>query len=206
MTSIQDLAYMPISELSGQIQNKAISPVEVVQAMLARVEQLDPTLNAFNTVFRDEALAAARQAEADIQRGEYRGPLHGVPIGIKNIYECGPTTCGSESLASYIADQDCTSVAKLKRAGAIILGKTATYEFAYGFPTTQSYFKPTRNPWSLDHDAGGSSSGTAASTAGGMAYAGMGSCTGGSIRWPAQACGIVGLNSMFKFLAFDREE
>jgi aspartyl-tRNA(Asn)/glutamyl-tRNA(Gln) amidotransferase subunit A len=197
MTSVQELAYLPISELAGQIQKKDISPVEVVQAMLIRVDELDPTLNAFNTVFRAEALTAARQAEADIQRGEYRGPLHGVPIGIKDIYECGPTTCGSESLADYVADQDCTSVAKLKQAGAIILGKTATYEFAYGFPTTQSYFKPTRNPWSLDHDAGGSSSGTAASTAGGMAYAGMGSCTGGSIRWPAQACGIVGLKATY---------
>ena len=123
--------------------------------------------------------------------------MHGIPIGIKDIYECGPTTCGSESLADYVADQDCTSVAKLKQAGAIVVGKTATYEFAYGFPTTQSYFKPTRNPWSLAHDAGGSSSGTAASTAAGLAYAGMGSCTGGSIRWPAQACGIVGLKATY---------
>ena len=197
MTLVQELAYMPISELAGQIQKKNISPVEVVHAMLTRVEEIDPQLNAFYTVFHNEALTAARQAEADIQRGEYRGPLHGIPIGIKDIYECGPTTCGSESLADYVADQDCTSVAKLKQAGAIILGKTATYEFAYGFPTTQSYFKPTRNPWSLSHDAGGSSSGTAASTAGGMAYAGMGSCTGGSIRWPAQACGIVGLKATY---------
>lgn len=197
MTAAQELAYLPISELAKRIQTKQISPVEVTQAILARVDELEPKLNAFNTVFSDEALTSARQAEADIQRGQYRGPLHGIPIGIKDIYECGPTTCGSESLASYVAEKDCTSVAKLKQAGAIILGKTATYEFAYGFPTTQSYFKPTRNPWSLSHDAGGSSSGTAASTAAGMAYAGMGSCTGGSIRWPAQACGIVGLKATY---------
>ena len=197
MSTAQDLAYLSISELSDRIRNKDISPVEVVQATLARIDQLEPQLNAFNTVFADQAVAEARQAEADIGRGDYRGPLHGIPIGIKDIYECGPTTCGSESLADYVADQDCTSVAKLKQAGAIVVGKTATYEFAYGFPTTQSYFKPTRNPWSLAHDAGGSSSGTASSTAAGLAYAGMGSCTGGSIRWPAQACGIVGLKATY---------
>ena len=197
MSADHDLAYVSIAELSDRIRNKDISPVEVVQATLDRIDRLEPRLNAFNTVFADQALAEARQAETDIGRGVYRGPLHGIPIGIKDIYECGPTTCGSESLADYVADQDCTSVAKLKQAGAIVVGKTATYEFAYGFPTTQSYFKPTRNPWSLAHDAGGSSSGTASSTAAGLAYAGMGSCTGGSIRWPAQACGIVGLKATY---------
>ena len=197
MSAAHDLVYVSIAELSDRIRNKDISPVEVVRATLDRIDRLEPQLNAYNTVFADQALAEARQAEADIGRGAYRGPLHGIPIGIKDIYECGPTTCGSESLADYVADQDCTSVAKLKQAGAIVVGKTATYEFAYGFPTTQSYFKPTRNPWSLAHDAGGSSSGTAASTAAGLAYAGMGSCTGGSIRWPAQACGIVGLKATY---------
>ena len=197
MSAAHDLVYVSIAELSDRIRTKDISPVEVVRATLDRIDRLEPQLNAYNTVFADQAVAEARQAEADIGRGAYRGPLHGIPIGIKDIYECGPTTCGSESLADYVADQDCTSVAKLKQAGAIVVGKTATYEFAYGFPTTQSYFKPTRNPWSLAHDAGGSSSGTAASTAAGLAYAGMGSCTGGSIRWPAQACGIVGLKATY---------
>lgn len=197
MSADHDLVYVSIAELSDRIRTKDISPVEVVRATLDRIDRLEPQLNAYNTVFADQAVAEARQAEADIGRGDYRGPLHGIPIGIKDIYECGPTTCGSESLADYVADQDCTSIAKLKQAGAIVVGKTATYEFAYGFPTTQSYFKPTRNPWSLDHDAGGSSSGTAASTAAGLAYAGMGSCTGGSIRWPAQACGIVGLKATY---------
>lgn len=197
MSADHDLVYVSIAELSDRIRTKDVSPVEVVRATLDRIDRLEPQLNAYNTVFADQAVAEARQAEADIGRGDYRGPLHGIPIGIKDIYECGPTTCGSESLADYVADQDCTSVAKLKQAGAIVVGKTATYEFAYGFPTTQSYFKPTRNPWSLDHDAGGSSSGTAASTAAGLAYAGMGSCTGGSIRWPAQACGIVGLKATY---------
>ncbi len=197
MTASPELVYMPISELSDKIRKKEISPVEVTQAMLSRGDELEPQLHAFNTIFRDEVLEAAHAAEAEIQRGEYRGPLHGVPIGIKDIYECGPTTCGSQSLEYYVAEKDCTSVAKLKEAGALILGKTATYEFAYGFPTNQSYYKPTHNPWNLAHDAGGSSSGTAASTAAGMAYAGMGSCTGGSIRWPAQCCGIVGLKATY---------
>ena len=197
MTPSQELAYLPIEELSGRIQKREISPVEVTEATLARIEELEPKLHAFYQVFRDEVLASARSAEAEIGRGTYRGPLHGIPIGIKDIYECGPTTCGSQSLEKYVAKSDCTAVAKLKEAGALILGKTATYEFAYGFPTKQSHYPPTHNPWNLAHDAGGSSSGTAASTAAGLAYAGMGSCTGGSIRWPAQACGIVGLKATY---------
>lgn len=197
MTAAQELAYAPIAEVANRIKRKELSPVEVTELMLSRIEELGPKLNAFYTVFRDEVRAAARSAEAEIQRGEYRGPLHGIPIGIKDIYECGRTTCGSKPLANYVAEKDCTAVARLKEAGALILGKNATYEFAYGFPTTQSYFKPTHNPWSLAHDAGGSSSGTAASVAAGMAYAGMGSCTGGSIRWPAQCCGIVGLKATY---------
>lgn len=197
MTVSRELAYTPISKLSLRIQKREISPVEVTQAALARTAELEPRLHAFNTVFHDGALEAARTAEAEIQRGEYRGPLHGIPIGIKDIYECGPTTCGSQALEKYVAEKDCAVVAKLKKAGALILGKTATYEFAYGFPTRQSYYPPTHNPWNLAHDAGGSSSGTAASTAAGMAYGGMGSCTGGSIRWPAQCCGIVGLKATY---------
>jgi aspartyl-tRNA(Asn)/glutamyl-tRNA(Gln) amidotransferase subunit A len=197
MSAAKELIYAPISQVAERIKHKEVSPVEVTEGMLSRIEELEPTIHAFYTIFRDEVVAAARQAESEIQRGEYRGPLHGIPIGIKDIYECGRTTCGSKPLDNYIAEKDCTSVAKLKEAGALILGKTATYEFAYGFPTTQSYFKPTHNPWNLARDAGGSSSGTAASVAAGMAYAGMGSCTGGSIRWPAYCCGIVGLKATY---------
>jgi aspartyl-tRNA(Asn)/glutamyl-tRNA(Gln) amidotransferase subunit A len=193
----QELAYTPIAELAKRLQRKEISPLELTESTLSRIEVLNPRLNAYYTVFRDEVLAAARQAETEIQRGQYRSSLHGVPIGIKDIYECGRTTCGSKPLENYIADREAAAVTRLRQAGALILGKTATYEFAYGFPTTKSFFKPTRNPWNLAHDAGGSSSGTAASVAAGMAYAGMGSCTGGSIRWPAQCCGIVGLKPTY---------
>ena len=134
MTAAQELAYMSIEELAGKIQRRDVSPVEVTQAMLDRVEQLEPQIHAFNTVFKDEVVKAARAAESEIQRGAYRGPLHGVPIGIKDIYECGPTTCGSQSLEHYVAEKDCTSVAKLKEAGALVLGKTATMSLPMVFP------------------------------------------------------------------------
>lgn len=196
-TTAQELAFRPISEVAGLVKKKEVSPVELTELMLSRIEALNPSLNAFNTVFSEESMADARRAESEIQRGQYRGPLHGIPIGIKDIYESGRTTCGSKVLENYVAARDCTAVARLKEAGALILGKTATYEFAYGWPTLQSYFKPTRNPWNLAYEAGGSSSGTAAATAAGLAYAAMGSCTGGSIRWPAQCCGIVGLKATY---------
>jgi aspartyl-tRNA(Asn)/glutamyl-tRNA(Gln) amidotransferase subunit A len=197
MSNADELVYMPIAEIAPRIQRREVSPVEIVKAMLARIEQLNPRLNAYYTVFTDEVLAAANDAENEIWRGIYRGPLHGIPLGIKDIYEYGRTTCGSKPLENYHAPGAATAVAKLQKSGALVLGKTATYEFAFGFPTNQSYFKPTRNPWNLAYDAGGSSSGTASSVAGGLAYAGMGSCTGGSIRWPAQCCGIVGLKPTY---------
>jgi aspartyl-tRNA(Asn)/glutamyl-tRNA(Gln) amidotransferase subunit A len=197
MSAASELAYTPIAELAGRIERKEISPVEITGAMLDRIETVNPRLNAYYTIFRDEVMAAARGAEGEICGGAYRGPLHGIPIGIKDIYEYGRTTCGSKTLENYVAQTESRVVTKLKDAGALILGKTATYEFAYGFPTMKSYFKPTRNPWNLAHDAGGSSSGTASSVAAGIAYAGMGSCTGGSIRWPAQCCGIVGLKPTY---------
>jgi aspartyl-tRNA(Asn)/glutamyl-tRNA(Gln) amidotransferase subunit A len=192
-----ELAYMAISDLAPRIQRKELSPVELGKAILSRVESLNPRLNAYYTIFGDELMSAARAAESDIVRGEYRGPLHGIPVGIKDIYEYGRTTCGSKPLEDYVARGQATSVSKLIENGALIVGKTATYEFAFGFPTNKSYFKPTRNPWNLAYDAGGSSSGTASSVAAGLAYVGMGSCTGGSIRWPAQCCNIVGLKPSY---------
>ncbi len=197
MTNADELAYMPIAQLAPRVERKEVSPVEIAEAILTRVQRLNPRLNAYYTVFGDELIAAARNAESEIVRGSYRGPLHGIPLGIKDIYEYGRTTCGSKPLDNYRAEKQATSVTRLIESGALILGKTATYEFAFGFPTNKSYFKPTRNPWNLAYDAGGSSSGTASSVAAGLAYAGMGSCTGGSIRWPAQCCGIVGLKPTY---------
>ncbi|HJU11952.1 MAG TPA: amidase, partial [Candidatus Binataceae bacterium] len=194
---IDELAYMPIADLAPQVKNKQVSPVEIAQAVLSRIEKLNPELNAYYTVYPEELLIAARNAEQDITRGNYRGPLHGIPVGIKDIYEYGRTTCGSKPLENYVAEHQASSVSKLIENGALIAGKTATYEFAFGFPTNKSFFKPTRNPWNLAHDSGGSSSGTASAVAAGLACAGMGSCTGGSIRWPAQCCAIVGLKPTY---------
>jgi aspartyl-tRNA(Asn)/glutamyl-tRNA(Gln) amidotransferase subunit A len=197
MTNADELAYMPIAELAPRLERKQVSPVAVAEAVLSRIEKLNPALNAYYTVYADELRTAARIAEQEIARGNYRGPLHGIPIGIKDIYEYGRTTCGSQPLEHYVAQQQASSVGKLLANGALIAGKTATYEFAFGFPTNKSYFKPTLNPWNQAYDSGGSSSGTASSVAAGLAYAGMGSCTGGSIRWPAQCCGIVGLKPTY---------
>lgn len=197
MIAGRDLAYQPLAEIAALIKNKKVSPVEIARLMLSRIEEVEPKINAYYTLFSEQVMAGARQAEAEIQRGKYRGLLYGIPLVIKDIYECNRTTCGCKALDNYVAEKDCTVVAKLKEAGALILGKTATYEFAFGSPTTQSYFKPTHNPWNLAHDSGGSSSGTAAAVAAGMAYGGMGTDTGGSIRWPAQCVGIVGLKPTY---------
>jgi aspartyl-tRNA(Asn)/glutamyl-tRNA(Gln) amidotransferase subunit A len=197
MTNAENLAYMPIAELAPQVERKQVSPVEIAEAVLGRIDKLNPRLNAYYTVYAEELRTAARHAEQEIAGGSYRGPLHGIPVGIKDIYEYGRTTCGSKPLENYVAEKQASSVSKLVDNGALIAGKTATYEFAFGFPTKKSYFKPTRNPWNQAYDSGGSSSGTASSVAAGLAYAGMGSCTGGSIRWPAQCCGIVGLKPTY---------
>jgi aspartyl-tRNA(Asn)/glutamyl-tRNA(Gln) amidotransferase subunit A len=197
MTDVNELAYMSIAELAPQVERKQVSPVEITEVVLSRLDKLNPALNAFYTVYASELRISAGNAEQEIARGMYRGPLHGIPIGIKDIYEYGLTTCGSKPLEHYVAQRQATSVIKLMANGALIAGKTATYEFAFGFPTNKSFFKPTRNPWNQAYDSGGSSSGAASSVAAGLAYAGMGSCTGGSIRWPAQCCGIVGLKPTY---------
>ena len=191
------LAQATIEEIGERIRQRKVSPVEVTQLTLDRIERLNPTINAYYTVFAEQALALARSAEAEIAAGVYRGPLHGIPIAIKDIYESGPTTCGSKSLAEYVAEQDCAAVRRLRAAGAIVVGKAATYEFAFGVQTRASHFAPTLNAWDVRRECGGSSSGTAGAIAAGLAYAGMGTCSGGSIRWPAQCCFHVGLKPTY---------
>ncbi|MBI3799937.1 MAG: amidase [Deltaproteobacteria bacterium] len=190
-------AYLSLSEAAHLIAKRELSPVELTQAMLERISTLDPKLHSYYTVFSAEALAAAREAEAQIRGGNYRGPLHGIPLAVKDIYESGPTTCGSKLRKDYVAPQDCTVVKKLKQAGGVMLGKLATYEFAMGLPTLASYFQPARNPWNLEMDPGGSSSGSGAALAAGLTFGAMGSDTGGSIRWPAFCCGIVGMKATY---------
>jgi len=198
MTSVNSqLAYLSLAEAANLIAKRELSPVELTQAMLDRVATLDPKLHSYYTIFSAEALAAAREAEAQIRGGNYRGPLHGMPLAVKDIYESGPTTCGSKLRKDYVARQDCTVVKKLKQAGGVILGKLATYEFALGLPTLASYFQPARNPWNVEMDPGGSSSGSGAALAAGLTFGAMGSDTGGSIRWPAFCCGIVGMKATY---------
>jgi len=198
MTSISSqLAYLSLSEVANLIAKRELSPVELTQAMLDRISALDPQLHSYYTVFSTEALAAAREADAQIRGGNYRGPLHGMPLAVKDIYESGPTTCGSKLRKDYVARQDCTVVRKFKQAGGVMLGKLATYEFALGLPTLASHFQPARNPWNLEMDPGGSSSGSGASLAAGLTFGAMGSDTGGSIRWPAFCCGIVGMKATY---------
>ena len=198
MTHISaQVAYMPLAEVADLIAKRELSSVELTQATLERIAALDAKLHAYYTVFATEALVAAQEADAQIRDGNYRGPLHGIPIAVKDIYESGPTTGGSKLRKDYVAQQDCTTVKKLKQAGGVMLGKLATYEFALGLPTLASYFQPARNPWNLEIDPGGSSSGSGAAVAAGLAFGAMGSDTGGSIRWPAFCCGIVGMKATY---------
>ncbi len=195
--SSSEFAYMSLAEAADLIKNGELSPVELTQAMVERIAALDSQVHAYVTVFAEEALAAAQEAEEQIRAGDYRGPLHGIPLAVKDIYEAGRTTGGSKLRRDYTAQQDCTSVAKLKQAGGLLLGKLATYEFAAGTPTLASHFQPARNPWNLEIDPGGSSSGSGAALAAGMIFGAMGSDTGGSIRWPAFCCGIVGMKATY---------
>ncbi|HEY4839709.1 MAG TPA: amidase [Candidatus Acidoferrales bacterium] len=193
------VAFATIAELSVLLARRKISPVEITTLFLERIEKYNPTLNAYLTVTRDAALAAARESEKRIQQKRSRGPLEGIPIALKdNIWTRGiRTTAGSKFLEDFIPDEDATVAAILHRAGAILLGKTNLHEFAYGISTNNPHFGPTRNPWDTLRIPGGSSGGSAAAIAAGLCVASVGTDTGGSIRIPAALCGIVGLKPTF---------
>ena len=181
------------SALAGLIESKEASPVEVVEAYLQRIEDLDFKYNSFITVLREQAMGEARQAEREIMDGNYRGPMHGIPVGVKDqIWTKGiRTTGGARITAEFVPEDDATVISKLREAGAILLGKTNLSEFAItGF--THRFSTP-RNPWDLNISAGGSSSGSGAATAAHLCATSLGEDTGGSIRRPAAWCGIVGL-------------
>jgi aspartyl-tRNA(Asn)/glutamyl-tRNA(Gln) amidotransferase subunit A len=194
-----DLCFLSIAELGSLIRARTVSPVEVTDAHLARIERLNPTLNAFVTVMAAEARTAARQAEAELAAGRWRGPLHGVPIGVKDIFDTAGvrTTHGSSFYRDNVPTQDAESVRRLKEAGAILIGKCNTHEFAAGSTTNNPWYGPTRNPWALDRAPGGSSGGSGAAVAAFMCPGATGSDTGGSIRGPAACCGIVGLKPTY---------
>jgi aspartyl-tRNA(Asn)/glutamyl-tRNA(Gln) amidotransferase subunit A len=195
----QDLAFASIAELAPRLAARELSPVEVTEASLARIEQLEPRLNAFITVMAESARAAARAAEAAIMAGDHLGPLHGIPVGIKDLYATQgvATTYGSPLFADWVPGFDAAAVERLKRAGAVPIGKTNLHELAYGSTSANAHYGPVHNPWRADHHPGGSSGGSAAAVAAGMAYAAMGSDTGASIRQPAACCNLVGIKPTF---------
>ncbi len=200
-----DLAYVSAAELARLIAGRAVSPVEVVDGVLDRIERSQPVLNAFITVCAEEARQAAREAEAAVMRGEKLGPLHGVPFAVKDLVNTAGvrTTFGSVALADNIPAADSPAVARLKAAGAILVGKTTTPEFGHKCFTSAPLFGRTANPWDLARTPGGSSGGAAAAVAAGLAPIGIGTDGGGSSRIPAACCGVVGFKQTLGLVPHD---
>ena len=197
--STDDLCHRSIPELSELLRSRQVSPVEVTAAFLDRIDRVEPEVNAFITVARDEATLAAEQAEAEMARGEYRGTMHGIPVGIKDLYDTAGTrtTSGSKIEGDRVPTADSAVVEGLKAAGAIIIGKLMMTEFAFGEQGRNAHYGDVRNPWDLARMPGGSSTGSAASVAASECAASLGSDTGGSIRVPASLCGLVGLKPTY---------
>ena len=192
-----------IARAADEIAKGRLSPIALAEACLARIDRHEGKVNAFIRLEREQALAAARTAEADIKASRRRGPLHGIPFAHKDIYETAgiPTTCHSKLLKEHVPTRDAFTVAKLAEAGIVMFGKLATHEFAVGGPSFDLPWPPARNPWALEHFTGGSSSGTGAAVASGFVLGGTGSCTGGSIRLPSAYCGLAGIKPTYGLLS-----
>jgi aspartyl-tRNA(Asn)/glutamyl-tRNA(Gln) amidotransferase subunit A len=194
---------MPILEtilqLAPRLRRKEISPIELTRASLERIDKLNPALNAFITVTAESALAEARAAEAEILRGEWRGPLHGIPIALKDLIDTAGvrTTAASALYKDRVPTENAEVVRRLRLAGAVIVGKNNLHEFAYGGSSLVSFFGDVHNPWDTGHIAGGSSGGSAAAVAAGLCYAAIGTDTAGSVREPAALCGCVGIKPTY---------
>ncbi len=193
------LHHLAIAEAGRLIENGSLSPVELTRAFLDRIEKLDPKLNAYITVTADLAMEQAAHAEAELVAGERRGPLHGIPIALKDLFDTGgvATTSGSRVFADRVPESDGTVAARLREAGAVLLGKLAMSENAAGGPDPSNGYPIPNNPWNLEHGAGGSSNGSAVAASAGLAMGTMGSCTRGSIRAPAAFCNVVGLKATY---------
>lgn len=190
---------MTIQEAACALREKRVSSVELVEAALARIAKLQGKLNAFITVTAESARAAAKAADEELARGHDRGPLHGIPVAVKDVFSTKGirTTCGARIFADHVPDFDAAVVERLAAAGAVLVGKTNMHELAYGITSSNPHFGPVRNPWDTERIPGGSSGGSGSAVAAGMALMAMGSDTGGSIRIPASFCGTVGLKPTF---------
>ena len=194
-----ELSLRPIAQLAPLLESRQISPVELFDETLKRIHKLQPKLNSFITITEAEGRKAATEAEAEIRNGHYRGPLHGIPISIKDLFATRGvrTTAGSKVLGNSVPDFDATAVARLRQAGMVMVGKTNMHEFAYGVTNDNAHYGPARNPWDPSKVPGGSSGGSAAAVASSQCTASLGSDTGGSIRIPSAACGVVGLKPTY---------
>ena len=203
MMPVADICELNLTELSGLLATRELSSSEAVNAALNRLERLESKLNAFITVPGEQAIAEAKKADEEIARGGYRGPLHGVPVTIKDLFATARvrTTAGSKILADWVPETDSAVVERLRAAGAIIIGKTNLDEFGHGGTSTLSHFGPVHNPWNIEHIAGGSSGGSAAAVAAGIGPLSYGTETGSSVRRPASYCGIVGFKPTFGIIS-----
>ena len=194
-----ELCYLSITAAAGLLESGELSPVELVAAHLDRIEQTDGRLNSFITLLADEAMAEAAEAEGAVQRGEYRGALHGIPIGLKDLYYTKGvrTTVGSKIMREFVPDYDAAVTERFRDAGAVLMGKLQMHEFALGATSENPHDGPAHNPWDITRITGGSSGGSGSAVAAGQCMAALGSDTGGSVRIPSSACGIVGLKPTF---------
>jgi aspartyl-tRNA(Asn)/glutamyl-tRNA(Gln) amidotransferase subunit A len=195
----KELWYLSVQELGALLRKREVSATEVAQSFLERIARLDPKIHAYLTVAASEALEAARRCDWELISGVDRGPLHGIPLAVKDLVDTAGirTTSGSRILADRVPQQDATAVARLRAAGAVIVGKTNLNEFACGVTTTNAHYGDTHNPWDLARSPGGSSGGSGAAVAAGLCTVAVGTDTGGSIRIPAALCGIVGLKPSY---------